>query len=585
MNDGNADRGSTMTSYSKQCALQSEHDEPLRVMALHALEYCPRLFYLEEVEEIRKESDRVFAGRALHESIAADCTAGQIKEVEVTAEALGLTGKIDCICRRNGKLIPYEHKRGRSKRVDGNSKAWPPDALQVAAYAMMLEEAKQITVTEGRIRYHADQTTVSVSINQEMRNRVRSMIEEGKRLRTLTERPPVTPHEKKCVKCSLAPICLPEEERAVAAPARKTKRLFPKNRSGGTVHIVTAGTHIGRSGESFHIVSPDGAKKDVPVVNVDALVIDGYSQITTQALQLCAINEIGVHWLTPSGSYLGGFAAGVGPVQRRIRQYKALCDEKIRLRLTQTLVKAKIEQTLRYLLRCARTKTSNSNSATPLLDIAGNEPICSPKLNECIDSIRRLLKRVDQTNDIDAIRGLEGAAAKAYFVVVPELLKPNVPKEMVPLGRSRRPPRDRFNALLSYLYSLLYASVLQAELVVGLEPAFGFYHTPRSSTPPLTLDLMELFRLVLCDIPLIGSINRLQWDVIEDFECTSERVWLSQAGKRKTIELYERRLQDEWKHPVVGYSLSYYRLIELETRLLEKEWSGDEGLFAKFRIR
>src|ERR1700726_1398412 len=85
---------------------------PLRVMALHALAYCQRLFYLEEVEEIRVADDRVYAGRELHASLAAD-EEGEAVQVEITSEALGLTGKVDCLRRRDGSYLPYEHKRGK----------------------------------------------------------------------------------------------------------------------------------------------------------------------------------------------------------------------------------------------------------------------------------------------------------------------------------------------------------------------------------------------------------------------------------------------------------------------------------------
>ncbi|MBE7560587.1 CRISPR-associated endonuclease Cas1 [bacterium] len=152
-------------------------------------------------------------------------------------------------------------------------------------------------------------------------------------------------------------------------------------------------------------------------------------------------------------------------------------------------------------------------------------------------------------------------------------------------GRNRRPPRDRFNALLSFGYALLYSNVLQALLVVGLEPSLGFYHTPRSSAFPLALDLMELFRLPIWDIPLIGSLNRMQWDPDADFDVAAGRVWLSPSGRKKAIVLFEERLQEKWRHPVVNYSMSHARLLELESRLLEKEWVGEPGLFACMRLR
>lgn len=153
------------------------------------------------------------------------------------------------------------------------------------------------------------------------------------------------------------------------------------------------------------------------------------------------------------------------------------------------------------------------------------------------------------------------------------------------MGRSRRPPRDPGNALLSFGYALLLKDVTAAILAVGLEPAFGFYHTPRSTAHPLALDLLELFRVPVVDMAVIASINRRQWDPDSDFAYAGEQVWLSDSGRRKFIEVYERRKADVWKHPALGYSLSYARLIELETRLLEKEWSGEPGLFARMRMR
>ena len=126
---------------------------------------------------------------------------------------------------------------------------------------------------------------------------------------------------------------------------------------------------------------------------------------------------------------------------------------------------------------------------------------------------------------------------------------------------------------------------MSAILAVGLEPAFGFYHRPRSAAHPLVLDLMELFRVSLWDLVLIASLNRGRWDPTEDFRVTATAVWLSDSGRRKAVELFENRLEDHWKHPVLGYSLSYRRTIELETRLLEKEWTGEQGLFARARLR
>lgn len=96
---------------------------------------------------------------------------------------------------------------------------------------------------------------------------------------------------------------------------------------------------------------------------------------------------------------------------------------------------------------------------------------------------------------------------------------------------------------------------------------------------------MELFRVPLWDLVVVGSVNRGQWNPDKDFTITRTKVWLSDEGRKKAIELFESRLLETWKHPVLKYSLSYARTIELEARLLEKEWTGEPGLFARSRLR
>src|SRR3954453_274691 len=105
-------------------------DPPLRVMSLHALAYCQRLFYLEEVEEIRVADARVYAGRELHAALEAD-EDGERTQLELADPDLGLVGKVDAVRRRDGSLLPYEHKRSRCRRDGSTPEAWPSDRLQV----------------------------------------------------------------------------------------------------------------------------------------------------------------------------------------------------------------------------------------------------------------------------------------------------------------------------------------------------------------------------------------------------------------------------------------------------------------------
>jgi CRISPR-associated protein Cas1 len=544
------------------------HEPPVRVLALHALAYCPRLFYLEEVEELRVADDAVYAGRQLHAALEAD-EDGEAVSIDLSSTALSLMGKVDCLRRRDGSYLPYEHKRGQPCRRDGQPpSAWPSDRLQIIAYTVLLEEAFGQPIPEGRIRYHAANVTVRIPIDDPARAELRQAIAEARRLRGSLERPPIADNERLCARCSLAPVCLPEEVRHDREPERDPVRLFPPDRDGATLHVLSQGAQVGCSYDTLVVRPREEPESKHPIRGIDTVLLHGFSQMTTQALRKCVEHGVGVHWLTTSGHHMASVVAGAGQVQRRIRQYRALSDEPTCLRLARQLVLAKIEGQHRYLLRASRGGSTVRESLLPQLT-----------------GIQASMRAMPSAPDRDALRGYEGTAAVHYFEGLRKLVGEQVPEELRATNRNRRPPLDCFNALLSYGYGLLHTAVMRAVLASGLEPALGFFHTPRSAAYPLVLDLMELFRVSLWDLVLLGSLNRGQWDPVADFTITRTKVWLSEAGRRKAIGLFEGRLQESWKHPVLNYSLSYARTIELEARLLEKEWTGEPGLFAQARLR
>ncbi|MFN9413018.1 MAG: type I-MYXAN CRISPR-associated endonuclease Cas1 [Pirellula sp.] len=558
---------------------------PLRVMSLHALLYCERLFYLEEIEEIRVADAAVYAGRRLHEEVVPmDDESPERRSLELASETLGLMGKVDAVRKRDGKWIAYEHKRGRCMRGDKKQVlAWPSDRIQAIAYAALLAEAFGEPVTEARVRYHADNVTAIIHVDESAIADLKTAIARAQELQQTTQRPPITTNENLCTRCSLAPVCLPEEERIQSqevhadaepetASERTIPRLFPSRRQKQTLHVCVNKARVGRSGESIMVTSEDEFKKEtkqtVPTEDIDSIVIHGYAQISTQAIHLCAYKGIAIQWMTYGGRCAAGTTSSPGRVQQRIRQYAALDDESTRLRLAKALVHAKVEMQLKYLLRCTRGTNANRSA-----------------IESEIEMIRGCLRGIDRVTAASSLLGYEGTAAKAYFSSLPAILSSNIPPEMVPKGRSKHPPKDRFNALLSYGYSMLFALVERSTLAIGLEPSFGFYHRPRSSAPPLVMDVMELFRTNIWEIPLIGSVNRLQWNIDTDFTVTANKIWLSDSGRRKAIALFEERLNDTYVHPHTGQSMAYSRMVELELRLLEKEWTGAPGMFAQLRLR
>jgi CRISPR-associated protein Cas1 len=544
-----------------------ERADNLRVSALHALTYCERLYYLQHVEDISTPDDRVHAGRTLHEA-AVDGNR-EWESLELVSDLWGIHGKVDFARYRDGKLVAIEHKRGRSK----GDAAWDTDILQVTAYAVLLAEHFDRPVPEGRIRYHATNKTVRVTVDDAARDRLRAAIARARELSHSLQRPPVTDNENLCAKCSLAPVCLPEESRLAAAvegthddggAVAKPRRLFPKHDARRTLHVVDRDAVVKRSGLQFVIRTAGGEERRYPGMDVGAVILHGSAQITSQAVQFAAANDIAVHWVSGGGAYVGGVAPPAA-VQRRLRQYQALNDGDLRVRLARRVAEAKIENQMRFIARQSRMR-SVRDEAKPLLKV-----------------MRVQAAQVRRCSDAGALRGCEGIAARAYFSALGLLLNPDQ-EHMAFDRRSRRPPRDGFNAALSFGYALLYREVMAAIIVVGLDSALGFFHTPRTAAHPLALDLMELFRTTLWDMPLVASVNRRQWNG-QHLVPSRNQVWLSDEGKRLAVSLFEQRKQESWKHPVLSYSLSYARAIELEARLLEKEWGGEHGLFARMRLR
>lgn len=538
----------------------------IRISALHALAYCPRLFYLEEVEELYTQDAAVFAGRRLHAELEKQ-EDEDWEELFLTSEELGIRGRVDALRTRDGETIPYEHKRGKCYRDENKQpQAWESDKLQILAYACLLESALGIPIKEGRIRYHADNVLIHIPLDEAGRTSVTEAIQTAINLRKSTHRPPVTDNERLCARCSLSPVCLPEEARLAHDKEWQPIRLFPEDDDRQILHVLEPGTKVGRTGEQIKITRRNQPVEIIPARQIGQLVLHSFSQISTQALHFCSQQQMGVHFISGGGRYLGSFDTRNGSIQRRIRQYSALSNSDICLELARKLVNCRAKGQRKFLMRGKKTKASE-------------------RLTKAIAQMKAVLKLISQAKSLESLLGYEGNLAALYFDALPDLISSDAPPEMGFDKRNRRPPKDRFNAMLGFGYALLIKDVTNSILTVGLEPALGFYHQPRSQAAPLALDLMEIFRVPLVDMIIVSSINRNQWDIQLDFDIRGKQVWLSETGKRKFVELYENRKQQTWKHPVTGYSLTYRRLLELEVRLLEKEWMGEGGLFGKLIVR
>jgi len=259
-------------------------------MALHALTYCERLFYLEEVEELRVADEAVYEGRRAHEELDEE---GALTSLVLESHDVGLRGRVDAIRKRAGELVPIEVKKGRAAPGSGVEAAWRTDRIQVGAYALLLEATQGQSIKEGRVRYLQDRKTIRIPIDDELRQEVFETIKRARQLRLQVVRPPVTENERLCPRCSLAPICLPEEQRLAEAEDYKPLRLFPPHQDRLVLHVLEHGAHVGRKGNALEVrLRSEDASQCYPIRQVGAVVLHGYAQISTQALRLCADHQL-----------------------------------------------------------------------------------------------------------------------------------------------------------------------------------------------------------------------------------------------------------------------------------------------------
>ena len=238
-------------------------------------------------------------------------------------------------------------------------------------------------------------------------------------------------------------MCLPEEVRHQHDPSHEAVRLFPPEREGTNLHVVTQGANVGKSGDCLLVRPREGPESKHPIRGLQSVVLHGFSQITTQALRLCTDHDLGVHWVSTGGMHYASITSSAGQVQRRIRQYRALTDEETCMRLARALVLAKIEGEHRYLLRATRGNVEARERLTPSLV-----------------GLQTALRSAGRAANRDSLRGAEGSAAVHYFDGLRNVLAPGVPDEFRWSTRNRRPPLDRFNALLSFGYGLLHTAVM-----------------------------------------------------------------------------------------------------------------------------
>jgi CRISPR-associated protein Cas1 len=202
-----------------------------------------------------------------------------------------------------------------------------------------------------------------------------------------------------------------------------------------------------------------------------------------------------------------------------------------------------------------------------------------------LGELKILARKALDTDKLESLLGIEGTAARTYFQSITGMLSDaSLAAGYNFEGRSRRPPTDRMNALLSFCYALLTKDMLIACRAAGLDPLLGFYHQPHFGRPSLALDLMEEFRPIIADSVVLNAVNNGVIRFDDFFEATGS-VALKDGARKRLIQTYEQRLDDEVTHPVFGYRISYRQVLEVQARLLGRVLLGELSEYPIFRTR
>jgi CRISPR-associated protein Cas1 len=353
-----------------------------------------------------------------------------------------------------------------------------------------------------------------------------------------------------------------------------------------TLYVTTDRAYIHLDHETLRVEVERELKLQAPLLQLSGIVCIGDVMMSPALIHRCAEDGRSIALLDRRGRFKARIeGATSGNVLLRRAQHLALSDPERRLAIARNLLAGKLRNGRHVLMRAAR-ETNN-------LDDAG-------ELAAAALRIKQTIERMPTRDDLDLLRGDEGEAGRTYFSVFSLMVRQD--REAFGIdGRTRRPPRDRMNAVLSFLYTLLRTDCVAALEGVGLDPQVGYLHALRPGRPALALDLMEELRPALADRLALTLVNRgqLKRDDFEikvgatDEETTDEAtardrdqaVYLNETGRRTVIMAYQERKQEEVDHRVVGKKVPFGLVPHLQARLLARHLRDDLAYYPPFLLR
>lgn len=337
-----------------------------------------------------------------------------------------------------------------------------------------------------------------------------------------------------------------------------------------TLYVLTQGAVLHLDHDTIRLTVDGETKLRAPVVRIASIVVVGQVTVTPFLIHRCAEEGRSIAWLSRTGRFRARIEGpGRGNVLLRREQHLALSDPSRTIEIARQFVAGKVQNSRQVLLRAAREAVG---------DLDG------PPLRASAARLETVLARLHTLDQLDAIRGAEGEAARAYFEVFGFMVRGDRAAFLFD-RRTRRPPRDRVNAALSFLYALVRGDCAAALEGVGLDAQVGYLHALRPGRPALALDLMEELRPYLADRLALSLINRRQL-VNKDFETSpGGAVTLSDDGRRAVITAYQARKEEEVNHRVLDRKIPVGLIPHIQARLLARHLRGDLPHYLPFVVR
>jgi CRISPR-associated protein Cas1 len=335
--------------------------------------------------------------------------------------------------------------------------------------------------------------------------------------------------------------------------------------------LTTSGNYISRDGLTLKIEADKELKLTVPIHHLDSVCSFGFNTFSPHALQLCWENGVAVNCFTENGYFQGRWEGVLNTsVLLRRSQYRKADDKEFAAGIAKKIIYGKIYNSRQCLMRSGR-ESDDEAEKTELQNRA-----------EELAVVMRWLER--EASEIESMRGFEGQAASIYFGGFSLHLRQQR-EDFLFTKRTRRPPLDRINCLLSYLYALIRHDCIAALTATGLDPFVGYLHTERPNRPSLALDLMEEFRPVLADRLAITLINRKQIGADDFVEREGGVFEFTAAGRKKVIAAYQTKKQETLIHPLLRQEFRYGQLFIVQARILDRHLREDIPEYYPFLVK